>query len=112
MIKLDLMKELKRMIAEILEYPYGKEVIATHNTLPAHPLKYAKMIDNIIDELIRLYNEDNSSITYQQIQKVRSLRENQVNKLIVDYPYHNKCPNYEMESISITIAQLLNYFIK
>ena len=72
-----------QIINEIKEMPYGKEIHATHNTLPPSPFHYKKRVKELIDEVI-VFWENGANITMSQIQELRSLLENDVENLITN----------------------------
>lgn len=101
---------LNRIVNEIMKMPYGKEIHATHKTLPPNPYYYKKCVEKLIDELIVL-GDNGTNIMIPQIQKLKSLVDNDINNLITDRKSPSKRffngVDEEMERISAVIKSII-----
>lgn len=89
-----------------MEMPYGREVGNHRKILAPNPIHYKKNVEMLVYELIELKNKG-ANIMISQIQKIQSLIDNDINKLIVDNR-NLKTSTFggvdtEMERISLSI---------
>lgn len=98
--------KIKKTLNEIMEMPYGREVGSHRKNLATNPFHYKRCVETLVDELIELKNKG-ANIMISQIQKIQSLIDNDINKLIVDNKNLNTSTlgevNEEMERISLSI---------
>lgn len=97
---------INKTLNEILEMPYGREVGNRRKKLATNPYHYKRCVETLVDELIEFKNKG-ANIMTSQIQKIQSLIDNDINKLIVDNR-NLKTSNLgevdkEMERISLSI---------
>lgn len=80
---LETVDEIQEILNQINEMPYGKNY-ANRHSLPANPYHYGRYVDKLINVLID-FRSNGGDVSLCKIDELRSIRDNDVNKLITDY---------------------------
>ena len=111
---LETVEEIQEILNQINEMPYGKNY-ANRHSLPANPYHYGRYVDKLINVLID-FRSNGGDVSLCKIDELRSIRDNDVNKLITDYnSLKNKSLdiiNYDMEKVSVRINCIVECILK
>ena len=116
MEKFEIISHIKELQAKLDNEPYGKEL--NGKIFPPNVHAYARIVDNLIDALINLHNIDNQFVTLNTNQGVKSIKDNEVNRMFVSLAKtkRNQCDNFyvdeEMDRVSRLIDLQFSYIVK
>ena len=104
--------EIKTLSAYFREAPYGQ--YRNGKTLPPNYIDYGRKVDDLI-RLLQLLKEKDV-VTTNEIDTMRSLRDNQLARLVVDVKnrnkeFENKLCDDELLSISQSIDMVISRFV-
>ena len=114
-MKMKIVEEIIELHNYLMELPYGVRIRDGEKILLPSWSEYSRTVDKVIDKLIELFREDSTLITLNDIGYIQSIRENDVNRALVDQKcYRNVFELYgcdeEMLRISNSIALITNRF--
>lgn len=86
----EIIVDLKELQNRLEALPYGVPIRNGEKILPPLWHEYANVVDDIICKLIELLSSDSKAIACNDVDYVRSLRENDVNRAMVDRLDHKE----------------------
>lgn len=116
MEKFEIISHIEELQAELDNEPYGKEL--NGKTFLPNVHRYARILDKLIDALINLHKIDNQTISLITIQEVKSIRDNEVNRMFVSHSktklkqLSNFYIDTEMEEVSKLINMHISHIFK
>lgn len=110
-----IIKEIKELQNYLLELPYGMKIRNGEKTLTPSWFEFSRTVDKIIAKLMELCRQNSTLITKNDIDYIRSIRENDVIRALVDKECHKnvfeRCGcDEEMLRISNSIILITNRF--
>lgn len=110
-----IIEEIKELQNYLLELTYGMRIRNGEKTLTPSWSEYSRTVDKLIAKLIELCRQESTLITENDIDYIQSMRENDVNRALVDRNHHKTVferygYDEEMMRISNSIALITNRF--
>lgn len=112
-MKEQLIKKLRESFKRLMDLPYGTEIRGGEKILAPNYNHYAREVDVIIDMLVKLYQIDKNTILISEIEQLRSIRDNEINKILLNKPqnikrFYNGYIDEELQEISKMILSILS----
>lgn len=113
MNKDDIIEEIKKLSLYFKEIPYGQEIMGGRKKLQPNYKFYKGKVEELINLLSQLYSIDAKIISISEIEQIRSIRDNEIMKMIKDEYIRRKefeirgC-DYELENVSNSINTIID----